>query len=58
MLKICGNSHEEISFQGNVCPLCLSIAEKDKAERDRDHAQGEADKLRATVEKMIGKKHE
>jgi hypothetical protein len=54
MLNVCGKGHEEIVFHGNTCPLCLATAEKERAEKERDSAIGESDKLRATVEKMLG----
>jgi hypothetical protein len=54
MLNVCSKGHEEIVYHGNHCPMCHATAEKERAERDRDAAQGEADKLRATVEQMLG----
>lgn len=54
MLNVCNKGHEEIVFHGNTCPMCLATAEAEQAKRERDSVNGEAGKLRATVDKMLG----
>lgn len=55
MLRVCDGHgrHQEVAYSGNTCPLCLSESEKAAAIRDKDELQGELDKVRATLEKVL-----
>ena len=49
MLNLCDDGHEEICFEGRICPVCASKKEIDDLQRETEELR---DKIRELEEEL------